>query len=174
MNYNLEKIFGIFIIVVLIMGTMLIYSTQQVVNKYQIEKEFQVDKKKIFDVLADVQNYPKVFPKFVKSVKILNQTDDLVFTEETISYEGITRVIEMKHEIKPYEYHKVTALSGEFKNSSFMIQFNLKDPRVTKINTEIYFPAYLGFFINNSPNGINNFNKVVNIVYRDIPTEFKN
>jgi len=174
MNYNVEKIFGIFIIAVLIMGTIIIFSTQQVVNKYQFTRDLkQVDKNQMFDLLADVENYPKIFPKYIKSVKILNHTNDVIITEETISYEGITRIVEVKHEIKPYEYHKVTALSGEFKNSSFMFNFTQKHPNTFELDAEIYFPAYLGFFINNSPTGINNFAKNMNTIYREIPMEFK-
>jgi len=145
MNYNFEKIFGICLIIILIVGTIIIYSTQQSFDQIKFKREIKVDSKKLFDMLADVQNYPKVFPKTVSSVKVLNQTNDTILTEATISYQGITRTIEMKHEIKPYEYHNITALSGEFKNSSFIIEFKEKQNLVT-VNGELYFPAYLEFY----------------------------
>jgi len=164
MNNNLEKTLGISIIVVLIFGTIIIYSTQQTFNEFQFKREIKVDSKKLFDVLADVQNYPKVFPKTISSVKVLNQTNDTILTEETISYQGITRVIEIKHEIIPYKSHTITALSGEFKNTSFIIKFEEKQNLVI-VNAELYFPAYLELYTSDIPI---QYNKFLNSLYGDL------
>jgi len=169
MNYNSEKILGISIIVVLIVGTIIIYSTQQTFNQFQFKREIKVDSKKLFDVLADVQNYPKVFPKIINSVKILNRTNDTIFTEETISFQGITRAIEIKHEIIPYKSHTITALSGEFKNSSFIIEFKEKQNLVI-VNAELYYPAYLGLYIKGIPI---DYNKLLNSLTRDLEIAVK-
>jgi len=168
---NNEKIFGISIIIILIVGTIIIFATQQVVNKYQYENKIYVDSQKVFDLLADVQNFPKVFPKTFQSVKILNQTHNTVYTEEIISYHGITKVIKIKHELKPYQYHTITILSGEFKNTSFIINFNEKDSNtLIIINAEIHFPSYVGLMYNNIPF---NFNVAINNLYGEIPIDFR-
>lgn len=169
MKMNSEKILGISIIAVLIIGTIIIYSTQQTYNEFQFEREIKVDSKKLFSVLADVQNYPKVFPKIISSVKVLNQTNDTIFTEETISYQGITRVTEIKHEIIPYKSHTITALSGEFKNSSFIVEFKEKQNRVI-LNAELYFPAYLGLDTSGVPT---DYNKFLNSLFRDLEIAVK-
>ena len=163
MAINTEKILGLSLILILLVGAIVIFSTQQTVNKYQYKKEFSVDSKKLFDLLADVKNYPEIFPENIKSVKILNQTDNTIFTEETILLQGKTRVIEVKHEIKPYRSHTIIVLSGELKNTSFIINFHEENSKThINIKAEVWFPAYLGFFVNNGPTGLNNFNQLIN------------
>ena len=162
---------GISIIIILIVGTITIFAIQPVVNKYHYTNKIYVDSEKTFDLLANDQNFPKVFPKTFHSVKILNQIHNTVFTEETISYQGITKVIKIKHKLKPYQYHTINVLSVEFKNTSFIINFNEKDSNtLIIINAEIHFPSYLGLMYNNIPF---NFNGVINHLYSEMPTEFK-
>jgi len=171
MNLNVEKILGISLIAIILVGVLVINSTQQVVNKYHYKNELNVDSKKLYNLLADVQNYPKIFPENVKSVKILNQTHNTIYTEQTISYQGITRVIEIKHEIEPYKSHIMTVLSGELKNTFFIIKFYEKGPKTyVDIKAEVWIPAYLGYFVNNNPTGLNNFNQFINrqIIYSSL------
>ena len=48
------------------------------ITEIKIEKKTDVDKNKIFEVMANVEDYPLILPKNIVSVKILEQNDNWI------------------------------------------------------------------------------------------------
>ena len=53
------------------------------ITNLQYEKIINVDQKKIFDVMADVQNYPLILPKNIIDIVIIEQNDNFLIATET-------------------------------------------------------------------------------------------
>jgi len=91
-------------------------------------KVVDVDREKIFDVMADIENYPKVLPDNFISLKIINQTHNalnakVIFAEEKISEAGIITTIIVKHTILPYDRHEIEVMSGDARDSKITTIF---------------------------------------------------
>jgi len=105
-------------------------------NQHYFTKIVNVDKKQLFDVMADVKNYPNIFPENYVSVIIINQTDNVIFSQETVKEAGIQVTINAKHSIIPYEKHEIEILSGDAKGSKILAVFKEVDSN-TKIDVKI-------------------------------------
>jgi len=53
------------------------FLSEEFFYKNRLTGEFPVEKEKMFAIMADVKNYPKIFPERFISVKILNETKDV-------------------------------------------------------------------------------------------------
>ena len=67
----------------------------------------------MYDVLTDVKNYPKVLPKNVLSIEILNTTDNSITAIETLNEKFITTKLTVKHSFTPMEKHVIEILDGD-------------------------------------------------------------
>jgi len=105
-------------------------------NNYHFEKIVDVDRERIFNVMAQLENYPTIFPENYVSVIIINQTDNVIFSQETVKEAGIQVTINAKHSIIPYEKHEIEILSGDAKGSKILAVFKEVDSN-TKIDVKI-------------------------------------
>jgi len=118
------------------------YSIGNPIFPEKVEKEIEftrvvnVDKLALFETMADIHNYPKIFPNNVISVNIINQSENIIFTKETVSEAGITADIIAKHMLFPPDKHIVTVVDGDAKNTTITIMFDELDSS-TKLTTKI-------------------------------------
>jgi len=109
------------------------YTNSVILGNYvipdKIEKEFEftknskIDKKIIFDIMANPENFPKALPNNVLSVKIINQTENIIIAQEEISEAGISTKILVKHTITPHEEHIIEILEGDAKGTTITVNF---------------------------------------------------
>jgi len=136
------------IIIVIGFGVSMTYHSQfldviitgEYVVGFNIIKETEVNKERIFDVLADIENYPNVLPENVISVNIINQTQpglaQIIFVEETLIERGVVVTQIVKHDIFPYEQHIVSVMSGDAEGTKIVLKFKDEDDK-TKITAEV-------------------------------------
>jgi len=117
--------FSIWVIVIISMN----YYIGNPVLPEKIEKNLEttyildIERKKLFDTMADLKNYPTIFPNNVLLVNIINQSENIIFAEEKLSEAGITTKIIVKHTIFPYEKHIVTIMDGDAQNTTIITTF---------------------------------------------------
>jgi len=116
------------------------------------ETVVDVDRESLFETMTSVENYPLVLPKNVISIKIINQTQNVIIAEEIVSDRGMTSKILAKHSIEPFQKHTIEVLEGDAKGTKIIQTFE-EDGSKTKIRTEFnievrglltpisYFPA---------------------------------
>jgi len=117
-----------------------IISTGEYVIGFNVIRETEVKKEKIFDVMADIENYPKVLPENVISINIINQTQpnlaQIIFAEETLIESGVVATQIVKHSIRPYEQHIVYVMSGDAEGTKIVLKFKDEGDK-TKITAEV-------------------------------------
>ena len=82
----------------------------------------------MYDVITDVENYPKVLPENILSVKILDRTDNSIIAEEQINEKGITLTFTVKHSFVPMEKHTIEILDGDAKGTIITQYFDVVQP----------------------------------------------
>jgi len=145
-----DKNLGIYLGLVFLVWTFVIifmnYSIGNPIFPEKIEKEIEftrivnVDKLALFETMADIRNYPKIFPNNVISVNIINQSENVIFAKEIVSEAGITTDIVTKHVLFPHDKLIVTVVDGDAKNSTITIMFdelNSSTKLTTKIEMEL-------------------------------------
>lgn len=130
-------IFSIYIVIFVILVT---YTTfpygHDVITKTHFVKIVDVDKKKLFNLMSDVKNYPTIFPDNYISVSIINKTGNVIFTQETVQEAGIKITLDVKHTIIPYEQHIVEILHGDANGTRITASFDEIDSK-TRITTDV-------------------------------------
>jgi ribosome-associated toxin RatA of RatAB toxin-antitoxin module len=92
----------------------------------------------MYDVLTDVKNYPKILPKNISSVKILETTDNSITAIEELKENIIKIKLTVKHSFVPMEKHVMEILDGDAKGTIITQHFT-KMPSGFKIQTDIEF-----------------------------------
>ena len=92
----------------------------------------------MYEVITDVENYPKVLPKNILSVKILDRTNNSITAEEQISEHGIKSTLTVKHFFVPMEKHTIEILDGDAKGTIITQNFEIIQPEGSlKITTDV-------------------------------------
>lgn len=134
-------IFYIFLAIAFVIGILYTASTfeelglpdsifPQPVTELQITKIVNVNQEEAFLIMTDIKNYPKILPRNIISVNIINQIDNNVLAEYEIVEHGIRTKLLVSHTIYPYDKHIVEVMDGDAKGTKLMQDF-------TTINTEI-------------------------------------
>lgn len=131
-------IIGVYIVVFVILVTYTTFPVGHdvVTTKTHFVKIVDVDKKKIFDLMADIKNYPNIFPDNYISVSIINQTGNAIFTRETVQEAGIRITFDVKHLIIPHEQHIIEILHGDANGTRITASFDNVDSK-TRITTDV-------------------------------------
>ena len=90
-----------------------------------------VDRESIFEIMASPEQYPKVLTQNVLEVNIINQTENVIFEEETITQSGVKAKLLVKHEIFPPEKQVIEILDGFAKGTKMIITFSETDSKTT-------------------------------------------
>ena len=92
----------------------------------------------MYEVITDVENYPKVLPENILSVKILDRTNNSITAEEQISEHGIKSTLTVKHSFVPMEKHTIEILDGDAKGTIITQNFEIIQPEGSlKITTNV-------------------------------------
>lgn len=106
------------------------------VEEITLTKTIDLDKQQIFDVMTDVENYPKILPQNILSVKIINRTDNVVYAEEVITERAIKTKLIVKHTFVPYEKHVLEVVNGDAQGT--IVTQTFEDvSSTTQITTEV-------------------------------------
>ena len=106
------------------------------VVKFIINTETDLNRKVVFDTFTNVENYPKILPKNILSIKILDKTDTKIIAEEEVIEKGIRTKFLIEHEIEPYSIHRIKILEGDAKNT-IISQYFKNTTSSTLIQTEV-------------------------------------
>ena len=133
-------IFYIFLAITFTIGISYITSTfdttehliefPQPVTELQITKIVDVNQEEAFLIMTDVKNYPKILPRNIISVNIINQIDNSVLAEYEVIEHGIRTKLLANHTMYPYDKHIIEIMDGDAKGTKLMQDF-------TTFNTEI-------------------------------------
>ena len=134
-------IFYIFLAIAFVIGILYIASTfeelglpdsifPQPVTELQITKIVDVNQEEAFLIMTDIKNYPKILPRNIISVNIINQIDNGILAEYEVVEHGIRAKLLVSHTMYPYDKHIVEVMDGDAKGTKLMQDF-------TTINTEI-------------------------------------
>jgi len=118
-----------------------IIATGEYVIGFNVYRETEVKKEKIFDVMADIEDYPKVLPENVISIKIINQTTSsggatVFFVEEKLIGSGIVITQIVRHNFVQYDRHTITVMDGDAEGTKIILKFMDEDDK-TKITAEV-------------------------------------
>jgi len=100
-------------------------------KQIKLTKLVDVDKENIFEIMSSPELYPKVLPEIVVEVKIINQTGNVIFAEETISELGLRKKMLVKHELFPFDKHIIEILDGDANGTKVVILFSEVDSKTT-------------------------------------------
>ena len=105
-------------------------------NEIKTESTFNVEKEIIFNVMANVGNYPKILPQNIISVEIIEEEDNVIVAKEVLMERGIKITILAKHTLTPYSEHIIEIMDGDAKGTKIKQTFT-DDEGSTKISTEV-------------------------------------
>jgi len=100
------------------------------ITELEITKIVGVNQEEAFLIMTDIKNYPKMLPKNIISVNIINQIDNNVLVEYEVIEHGIRTKLLTNHTMYPYDKHIVEVMDGDAKGTKLTQDFTI-------INTEI-------------------------------------
>ena len=106
------------------------------IKEIKIITESNIEKNKIFLVMTNLENYPKILLNNIKSVDILEQENLTAIAEFYIIEKGIGSKILAKQTIYPYSKHVIEVIDGDAKATKITQIFSEKNS-ITTIDTKI-------------------------------------
>lgn len=85
--------------------------------KVKVEKIIKADRAKVFNIITDFENLPRILPEFFKSVKVVSKEENIIIIEESSKMAGRDITQKTKHILSPPEKHEVIILDGDAKDS---------------------------------------------------------
>lgn len=86
-------------------------------------KTIDVNRISLFDLMADVEKYPKIFPDNISSTIIQSKNENTITAIESIKEAGISTLLTTEHRISPYSEHFIEILDGDAKGTEVDISF---------------------------------------------------
>ena len=110
--------------------------TPKKITEFETSRLVDVPNNRIFDVMANIENFPNILPENVVSVNILNKTDNEIIAEEELFEAGIKTKLLVKHTIKPYSEHIIEIIDGDAEVTKITQYFESVDSQ-TKLTTKV-------------------------------------
>jgi len=107
-------------------------------SEVTVIKTVNLNVEEIFEVMTDVRKYPLILPKNIISVKILNETNNVVFAEEELAQSPVRTKLVVKHTFDSDKKHTIEIIEGDAKGTIVIQTFEEVDSE-TKITTNITF-----------------------------------
>jgi len=104
---------------------------------FETNQLIDIKKEIIFNEMANIENFPNIFPQNVVSVKILNKTDNVIIAEEELTELGIRITLLVKHTIEPYNKHTIEIIDGDAKGTTITQSFEEVNSQ-TNLNTKVH------------------------------------
>lgn len=92
-------------------------------TEFEIVKTVDVSKEKLFNIMASVKDYPKILPKNVVSIKIIEQKSNEILAEEELMELGIKTKVLVKHTFLPYERQIIEIIEGDAAGTKIILEF---------------------------------------------------
>ena len=105
-------------------------------TEFEISRLVDVPNNRIFDIMANIENFPNILPENVVSVNIVNKTDNEIIAEEELFEAGIKTKLLVKHTIKPYSEHIIEIIDGDAEGTKITQYFESVDSQ-TKLTTNV-------------------------------------
>ena len=103
--------------------------------KINFEKIVKAERNKVFDIVANYEQFQKILPKYFPSIRVLSVRDNTSVVEEHIRIAGRELVMMTKHVTKYPELHEVFVIGGDAKGSHIIERYeSIQDS--TKITVE--------------------------------------
>ena len=110
--------------------------TPKKITEFETSRLVDVPNNRIFDVMANIENFPNILPENIVSVNILNKTDNEIIAEEELFEAGIKTKLLVKHTIKPYSEHIIEIIDGDAEGTKITQYFESVDSQ-TKLTTKV-------------------------------------
>ena len=110
--------------------------TPKKIIEFETSRLVDVPNNRIFNVMADIENFPNILPENVVSVNILNKTDNEITAEEELFEAGIKTKLLVKHTIKPYSQHIIEIIDGDAEGTKITQYFESVDSQ-TKLTINV-------------------------------------
>ena len=110
--------------------------TPKKITEFETSRLVDVPNNRIFNVMANVENFPNILPENVVSVNILDKTDNEIIAEEELFEAGIKTKLLVKHTIKPYSEHIIEIIDGDAEGTKITQYFESVDSQ-TKLTTNV-------------------------------------
>ena len=121
----------VFVIIFTIVGLEYDLFKQEISRDISLTQTVSVERENIFEIMASPEQYPQVLSQNVLEVNIINQTENVIFAEETITELGVKAKLLVKHEIFPPEKHVIEILDGFADGTKMIITFSEIDSKTT-------------------------------------------
>ena len=110
--------------------------TPKKIIEFETSRLVDVPNNRIFNVMADIENFPNILPENVVSVNIVNKTDNEITAEEELFEAGIKTKLLVKHTIKPYSQHIIEIIDGDAEGTKITQYFESSGSQ-TKLTTDV-------------------------------------
>ena len=110
--------------------------TPKKITEFETSRLVDIPNNRIFNVMANVENFPNILPENVVSVNILDKTDNEIIAEEELFEAGIKTKLLVKHTIKPYSEHIIEIIDGDAEGTKITQYFESVDSQ-TKLTTKV-------------------------------------
>ncbi|MGQ0792150.1 MAG: SRPBCC family protein [Nitrosopumilaceae archaeon] len=91
--------------------------------KINFEKIVKAERNKVFDILANYEQFQKILPKYFPSIRVLSVRGNTSVVEEHIKVTGREFVMMTKHVTKYPELHEVFVIGGDAKGSHIIERY---------------------------------------------------
>ena len=136
------------------------FSSNNSTNKQTLSDEIiltqtiPLNKTSVFITMTDVEKYPLVLPKNILSVKILNQSNNVIYAEEDLYENFLHEKFTIKHTFYKYDNHTIEFLDGSAKGTTINQTFEGNDDTITlttkiKLNFSDWLEDYIQFIPRN-------------------------
>ena len=105
-------------------------------TKFSFEKIVKADRKKVFDVVANYEEFQNTLPQYFPSIRIRSKRGNTAVVEEHLKFYGKELVMMTKHVTKYPEIHEVFVIGGDAKGSHFYEKYE-SVPEGTKISVDV-------------------------------------
>jgi|TARA_X000001036_G_scaffold98422_1_gene91358 ribosome-associated toxin RatA of RatAB toxin-antitoxin module len=104
---------------------------------FEMDLSVPTNSKKLFELAIDFENFKKFSPAQIKDISIIEKSDDVITTEEILTFKTILKDIEIKQKTKHtinYPSLISNVIEGPFKNTNLNIEFIEEELIKTKVS----------------------------------------
>ncbi len=103
--------------------------------KIHFEKIVKAERNKVFDIVANYENFQKTLPEYFTSIRVRSSRDNVAIVEEHVKISGKELVMMTKHVTQYPEIHEVFVIGGDVKGSHIVEKYESVDDG-TKITVD--------------------------------------
>lgn len=117
------------------------------ITEINLTSQFPVNKTALFNAIADVNNYPIISPSHFVLVKIINQSNNVIFAQENFREGFFTLSVLVKHTVVPYSYQIMEIMDGDAQGTLLNATFAGPESQPTLItDVKVHLKGKLSLF----------------------------